>query len=75
MEADSGKRKQIVWEIKRKLAEDSARPIIFYPVSGACWKPQFKGHTMMVTATTMAAASKTPGSTNSYCGGKRAIGR
>jgi peptide/nickel transport system substrate-binding protein len=47
-EADPGKRKQIVWEIERKLAEDSARPIIFYPVSGACWQPQFKGHTMMV---------------------------
>jgi peptide/nickel transport system substrate-binding protein len=48
MEADPGKRKQIVWEIERKLAEDSARPIIFYPVSGACRQPQFKGHTMMV---------------------------
>jgi peptide/nickel transport system substrate-binding protein len=48
MEADPGKRKQIVWEIERKLAEDGARPIIFYPVSGACAQPQFHGHTMMV---------------------------
>jgi peptide/nickel transport system substrate-binding protein len=48
MEADPEKRKKLVWEIERKLAEDSARPIIFYPVSGACWQPQFKGHTMMV---------------------------
>jgi peptide/nickel transport system substrate-binding protein len=37
-----------VWEIERRLAEDSARPIIFYPRSGACWQPQFKGHTMMI---------------------------
>ena len=42
------KRKQIVWEIERKLAEDGARPAIFYPVSAACWQPYFKGHTMMV---------------------------
>ena len=30
MEADPEKRKQLVWEIERKLAEDGARPIIFY---------------------------------------------
>jgi peptide/nickel transport system substrate-binding protein len=48
MEADPEKRKRLVWEIERKLAEDVARPIIFYPVSGACWQPQFKGHTMMI---------------------------
>ena len=33
---------------KGELAEDAARPIIFYPRSGACWQPQFKGHTMMI---------------------------
>jgi peptide/nickel transport system substrate-binding protein len=47
-EPDSAKRKQIVWEIERKLAEDAARPAIFYPMSAACWQPYFKGHTMMV---------------------------
>jgi peptide/nickel transport system substrate-binding protein len=47
-EADTEKRRKIVWEIERKLAEDGARPVIFYPVSGACWQPYFKGHTMMV---------------------------
>jgi peptide/nickel transport system substrate-binding protein len=47
-EPDTEKRRQLVWDIERKLAEDGARPIIFYPVSGACWQPQFKGHTMMV---------------------------
>src|SRR2546422_178132 len=29
-EPDQEKRKQLVWEIERKLAEDGARPIIFY---------------------------------------------
>jgi peptide/nickel transport system substrate-binding protein len=48
MEADNDKRKRLVWEIEKKLAEDGARPAIFYPVSAACWQPYFKGHTMMV---------------------------
>ena len=46
-EADAAKRKELVWQIERKLAEDVARPSIFYPVSAACWQPYFKGHTMM----------------------------
>ena len=29
-EADQEKRKKLVWEIERKLAEDGVRPIIFY---------------------------------------------
>jgi peptide/nickel transport system substrate-binding protein len=47
-EADTEKRKRLVWEIEKNLAEDGARPAIFYPVSAACWQPYFKGHTMMV---------------------------
>src|SRR5215468_8041506 len=30
MEPDRNKRKQLVWDIERKLAEDDARPIIYY---------------------------------------------
>lgn len=48
MESDAEKRRAIVWEIERRLAQDGARPTIFYPVSGACWQPYFRGHTMMV---------------------------
>jgi peptide/nickel transport system substrate-binding protein len=29
IEADQAKRRQVIWEIERKLAEDGARPIIF----------------------------------------------
>jgi peptide/nickel transport system substrate-binding protein len=47
-EPDTSKRKQIVWEIERRLAADAARPAIFYPMSAACWRPYFRGHTMMV---------------------------
>jgi peptide/nickel transport system substrate-binding protein len=42
-EADIGKRKRIVWEIERILAEDAARPIIFHGREGTCWHPHFKG--------------------------------
>jgi peptide/nickel transport system substrate-binding protein len=47
MEADPGRRKQILWAIERKLAEDFSRPIIFYPHGGTCWKPEVKGLTIM----------------------------
>jgi len=49
-EADQEKRKQLVWQIERKLAEDSARPIIFYSRDGTCLQPQVKGLTLMVNS-------------------------
>jgi len=49
-EADEGRRKQLVWEIERKLAEDGARPIIFYSRRGTCWHPDVKGLTIMVNS-------------------------
>ncbi|MBV8088185.1 MAG: ABC transporter substrate-binding protein, partial [Alphaproteobacteria bacterium] len=48
METDPDKRKQLVWEIERKLAEDGARPIIFYNRFAYCWQPRVKNWTMMV---------------------------
>jgi peptide/nickel transport system substrate-binding protein len=44
-ESDVGKRRRLVWEIERKLAEDVANPIISHNVSGTCWHPHLKGHT------------------------------
>ena len=49
-EVDEGKRKNLVWEIERKLAEDGARPIIFYNRFAYCWQPVVKGWTMMVNS-------------------------
>jgi peptide/nickel transport system substrate-binding protein len=49
-EADPGRRKQLVWEIERRLAEDGARPIIFYPRGGTCSQPYVKGLTTMVNS-------------------------
>ena len=50
VEADQGKRKKLVWEIDRKLQEDTARPIIFHGIAATCWQPQVKGLTMMVNS-------------------------
>jgi peptide/nickel transport system substrate-binding protein len=49
-EADQEKRKQLVWEIERKLAEDGARPIIFYDRRATCRQPGVKGLTIMVNS-------------------------
>src|ERR1700726_678603 len=49
-ESDQEKRKGLVWEIERKLAEDDARPIIFYPRAATCWHPYVKGLTIMVNS-------------------------
>jgi peptide/nickel transport system substrate-binding protein len=50
IEADPGRRKQLVWAIERELAEDGARPIIFYSRGGTCWQPYVKGLTIMVNS-------------------------
>ena len=49
-EADQEKRKQLVWQIERRLAEEGARPIIFYPRGGTCTQPYVKGLTTMVNS-------------------------
>ncbi|MBV9201010.1 MAG: peptide ABC transporter substrate-binding protein, partial [Alphaproteobacteria bacterium] len=49
-EADQEKRKQLVWQIEQKLAEDDARPIIFYNRDGTCRQPHVKGLTLMVNS-------------------------
>jgi peptide/nickel transport system substrate-binding protein len=50
IEAEPRKRKKLVWEIERKLAEDGARSIIFYNRFAYCWQAQVKGWTMMANS-------------------------
>jgi ABC-type transport system substrate-binding protein len=64
MEPDQDKRKKLVWEIERRLAEDGARPVIFYPRGGTCRQPWVKGLTIKVKASTTAGATRTSGSTS-----------
>ena len=49
-EFDQAKRKELVWAIERKLAEDAARPILWHNRSGTCWQPYVKGYTPMVNS-------------------------
>src|SRR6516165_8945029 len=41
--SDVEKRKQLVWAIEKKLAEDDARPILFYTRVANCHYPKVKG--------------------------------
>jgi peptide/nickel transport system substrate-binding protein len=50
VEADQEKRKKIVWDIDKKLQEESARPIIFYYSAATCHQPEVKGLTIMVNS-------------------------
>jgi hypothetical protein len=49
-EVDREKRKKIVWEVEKKLAEDVARPIIGYNVANTCWDPKLKGLVVQVNS-------------------------
>jgi peptide/nickel transport system substrate-binding protein len=48
MEPDAEKRRRLVWEIERNLAEDDARPVLFHPRAAVCNQPWLKGMTQMV---------------------------
>ena len=49
-EPDIAKRRRLVWQLERKLAEDVARPIIFYTRGATCWHPQVKGLTLIANS-------------------------
>jgi peptide/nickel transport system substrate-binding protein len=42
-ESDVAKRKQMVWAIEKKLADDDVRPILFYTRAANCHYPKVKG--------------------------------
>jgi peptide/nickel transport system substrate-binding protein len=44
-ETDPEKRKQLLWQAERKIAEDVARPIILHNRAATCWHPHVKGVT------------------------------
>jgi peptide/nickel transport system substrate-binding protein len=50
MERDQEKRRQMVWDIDKKLQEDGARPILFHNRFATCWQPRLKGLTIMVNS-------------------------
>ena len=50
VETDVEKRRRLVWQIEKYLAEDGGRPIIFHPRSVTCSYPQVKGITVGVNS-------------------------
>jgi len=46
-ESDPAKRKELVWQVERKLIEDAVRPIILFMRQPTCWQPEVKGLTLM----------------------------
>ena len=50
VEPDADKRRQLVWDIERRLARDASRPIIVYTRAATCWQPRVKGLTMVVNS-------------------------
>jgi peptide/nickel transport system substrate-binding protein len=49
-EVDRDKRKKLVWEIEKRLADDGARPVIGYNVGNTCWDPRMKGLVLQVNS-------------------------
>jgi peptide/nickel transport system substrate-binding protein len=47
---DPAKRKEIVWQIERRLAEVYFRPVTFYPAGASCRQPWVKGWTRMTNS-------------------------
>ena len=50
-EPNAEKRRQLVWEIERRLARDASRPIIFYTRVATYWRPHVKGLNLVVNST------------------------
>jgi peptide/nickel transport system substrate-binding protein len=50
MEANPEKRKKLVWNIERKLAEDASRPVLLYSRFATCRQPYLKGLVTMTNS-------------------------
>ena len=50
MEADPEKRRKVVWEVERRLAEDASRPVLLYSRFVTCMQPGLKGLTTMTNS-------------------------
>jgi peptide/nickel transport system substrate-binding protein len=50
LEGNADKRRTIVAQIEKKLAEAAIRPVLFYPVAASCRQPYVHGLTIMVNS-------------------------
>jgi len=49
-ETDQDKRKQLVWQIDRKLQQEVVQPIIAHTRLGTCWQPRVKDLTLLANS-------------------------
>jgi peptide/nickel transport system substrate-binding protein len=50
MQADPEKRRKLVWEVERRLAEDASRPVLLYSRFATCMQPRVKNLTTMTNS-------------------------
>jgi peptide/nickel transport system substrate-binding protein len=50
MEANPEKRRQLVWQVERRLAEDASRPVLLYSRFAQCTQPSVKGLVTMTNS-------------------------
>jgi peptide/nickel transport system substrate-binding protein len=50
MEADPEKRRKLVWEVERRLADDASRPVLLYSRFATCMQPRLNGLTTMTNS-------------------------
>ncbi len=50
MEADAAKRRKLVWDIERRLAQDASRPVLLYSRFASCMQPYVKGLVTMTNS-------------------------
>jgi peptide/nickel transport system substrate-binding protein len=50
MEANPEKRRQLVWEVERRLAADASRPVLLYSRFATCMQPRLKGLTTVTNS-------------------------
>ena len=50
IEASIEKRRKLVWDIERKLAEDASRPVLLYSRFATCMQPYLKGLVTMTNS-------------------------
>ena len=49
-EANPEKRRKLVWEVERRLAEDASRPVLFYSRFPSCRQSYLKGQVTMTNS-------------------------
>src|ERR1700730_17198615 len=50
IEPNQDKRRQLVWDIERRLVEDDAKPLMFFQRGGICWDPKVRNLTVMANS-------------------------